>query len=173
MPLHRPQRHRHLAGLLAPDGLHDGLQVKGIKAPCDELDIIEAYGGEGPGEPNAFDTYMVTPHCWDQGEAGKAMETKAFEAMHNPIRMRKFGIPSTWYEAFHTYGCKITETDTIYYCDNIEVGRHATLPALQGEAPFLPHQSGHGRRLARRSVPLRPGRHVCRLRPGLPGQEIT
>ncbi len=26
------------------------------KTPCDELDIIEAYGGEGPGSPNAYDT---------------------------------------------------------------------------------------------------------------------
>ena len=75
-------------------------QVKGRKVPCDELDIIEAYGGEGPHEPNAFDTYMVTPHCWDQGAKGKAIETKAFAGMHNPIRMRKFGIPSTWYETF-------------------------------------------------------------------------
>ncbi len=103
-------------------------QVKGIKVPCDELDIIEAYGGEGPHEPNAFDTYMITPHCWDQGEAGKAIEKAAFVGMHNPIRMGKFGIPSAWFETFHIYGCKITETDTIYYCDNIEVGRHATLP---------------------------------------------
>ncbi|MBN2477501.1 MAG: hypothetical protein JXB62_23040 [Pirellulales bacterium] len=102
--------------------------VKGIKVPCDELDIIEAYGGEGPGHPNAFDAYMICPHAWDQGESGKAIEKKAFESLHNPIRMRKFGIPSTWYEAPHTYGCKITETDTIYYCDNIEVGRHPTLP---------------------------------------------
>ena len=62
-----------------------------------------------------------------KGEAGKAAEDKAFKAMHNPISMKKFGIPSTWYQALHTYGCKITETDTIYYCDNIEVGRHATL----------------------------------------------
>jgi hypothetical protein len=111
-------------------------QVKGRKVPCDELDIIEAYGGEGPREPNAFDTYMITPHCWDQGEPGKAAEKQAFEAMHNPVHMRKFGIPSTWYETFHTYGCKITETDTIYYCDNIEVGRHATLP-LSRKSPFF------------------------------------
>ncbi|NQT85328.1 family 16 glycosylhydrolase, partial [bacterium] len=102
--------------------------LKGIKGPCDELDIIEAYGGEGPGSPNAYDTYMVVPHCWEQGEKGKAIEKKAFAGIRNPIRMRKLGIPSTWYEAFHTYGCKITETDTIYYCDNIEVGRHPTLP---------------------------------------------
>ena len=103
-------------------------QVKGIKVPCDELDIIEAYGGEGPHEPNAYDSYMITPHCWDQGEAGKAIEKQAFDGMHNPIHMSKFGITSIWFETFHTYGCKITETDTIYYCDNIEVGRHATLP---------------------------------------------
>ena len=112
-------------------------QVKGSKVPCDELDIIEAYGGEGPREPNAFDTYMITPHCWDQGDAGKAIEKKAFEAMHNPIRMRKFGIPSAWFETFHTYGCKITETDTIYYCDNIEVGRHETFPLSKQHPLFF------------------------------------
>jgi len=111
-------------------------QIKGIKVPCDELDIIEAYGGEGPGAPNAFDLYMITPHCWEQGEAGKAMEKRACAAMRNPASMHKFGIPSTWYEAFHTYGCKITETDTIYYCDNIEMGRHATFP-LSREKPHF------------------------------------
>jgi len=111
-------------------------RLKGDKTPCDELDIIEAYGGEGPHEPNAGDTYMICPHCWNQGAEGKAIEKKAYEGMHNPIHMRKAGIPSTWFEAFHVYGCKITETDTIYYCDNIEVGRHATLP-LSKERPFF------------------------------------
>jgi beta-glucanase (GH16 family) len=72
--------------------------VKGIKVPCDELDIIDG--------------------------------------LQNPIGMRKFGILSTWFETFHTYGCKITETDTIYFCDNIEVGRHATLP-LSRQKPFF------------------------------------
>ena len=110
--------------------------LKGIKVPSDELDIIEAYGGEGHGHPNAFDTYMICPHAWEQGDAGKAIEKKAFDAMHNPIRMRKFGIPSAWFETFHIYGCKITETDTIYYCDNIEVGRHETLP-LSRQQPFF------------------------------------
>jgi len=110
--------------------------LKGIKVPCDELDIIEAYGGEGPREPNAFDSYMITPHCWDQGEAGKATEKTAFEGLHNPVRMRRLGIPSAWFEAFHTYGCEITEADTIYYCDNIEVGRHATFP-LSRQRPFF------------------------------------
>jgi hypothetical protein len=107
------------------------------KTPCDELDIIEAYGGEGPGSPNADDTYMITPHCWNQDKAGTDLETKAFKAMKNPIRMRKFGIPSTWFETFHVYGCKVTETDTIYYCDNIEVGRHATFPLSKKQPLFF------------------------------------
>lgn len=103
----------------------------GDKTPVDELDIIEAYGGEGPHEPNADDSYMITPHAWNQGDAGKALENAAFKAMKNPAHMRKLGIPSTWFETFHTYGCKITATDTIYYCDNIEVGRHETLPTTK------------------------------------------
>ena len=119
---------------LMTDYMTDHLQ--GRKVPCDELDIIEAYGGEGPRTPNAFDTYMICPHCWEQGEEGKAIEKQAFEGMHNPIRMRKFGIPSTWFETFHTYGCKITDSDSIYYCDNIEVGRHPTLP-LSKQRPFF------------------------------------
>lgn len=96
--------------------------------PVDELDIIEAWGGNGPGQPNAHDRYQITPHAWNQGAAGHAIETAAYKEMKNPISMNKFGIPSTWYEAMHTYGCRITDTDTIYYCDNIEVGRHKTLP---------------------------------------------
>ena len=98
---------------------------------------LEAYGGEGPGHPDAFDTYMICPHAWDQGDMGKALEKKAFAAMHNPVRMGKLGIPSAWYETFHVYGCKITKTDTIYYCDNIEVGRHATLPLSKQERFFF------------------------------------
>ena len=107
------------------------------KTPCDELDIVEAYGGEGPGEPNAHDTYMISPHCWNQGQAGKDLESSAFKAVHNPIHMKKAGIPSTWFEALHTYGCKVTETDTIYFCDNIEVGRHATLPLSKRQPLFF------------------------------------
>jgi hypothetical protein len=107
------------------------------KTPCDELDILEAYGGEGPGSPSAFDAYMVTPHCWNQGDAGKRLEDAAFKAMRNPIRMKKFGIKSTWYEAFHTYGCRVTETDTVYYCDDVEVGRHATFPLSKKQPLFF------------------------------------
>jgi len=121
---------------LLTDYMTDYVQGKGLQVPCDELDIIEAYGGEGPGHPNAFDAYMICPHAWNQGESGKALEKQAFEGLHNPIRMRKFGIPSTWFDTLHTYGCKITDTDTVYYCDNVEVGRHATLP-LSKQQPFF------------------------------------
>ena len=94
---------------------------------CDELDIIEAYGGEGNGEPNSKDLYQVTPHAWNQEGTATQLANDAFNSI-SPVSMNKFGIPSTWYEAPHTYGCKITKTETIYYCDNIEVGRHETLP---------------------------------------------
>jgi len=57
--------------------------------------------------------------------------------MRNPIHMQKAGIPSTWFETFHVYGCKVTEMDTIYYCDDIEVGRHATLPACRERPLFF------------------------------------
>jgi len=112
-------------------------KIKGDKTPCDELDIIEAYGGEGPRAPNAGDSYMISPHCWNQGEEGKAVEKKAYDGMHNPIHMHKVGIPSTWFETFHVYGCKVTDTDTIYYCDDIEVGRHATLPVCRERPLFF------------------------------------
>jgi len=116
------------------------------RTPCDELDVIEAYGGEGPGAPNAGDGYMITPHCWNQGKAGDALALKAYNGMLGraadapwspvPVRMKKAGIPSTWFEAFHTYGCKVTERETVYYCDDVEVGRHATLP-LSGKQPLF------------------------------------
>jgi beta-glucanase (GH16 family) len=104
--------------------------------PVDELDIIEAVGGEGPGEPNATgdpkfaDLYQITPHAWNQPE-NKALEDAAYKDMHDPISMSKAGVPSAWWESFHIYGCKVTETDTIYYLDNIEVARHPTLPTSE------------------------------------------
>ncbi|MCR4415491.1 MAG: family 16 glycosylhydrolase [Thermoguttaceae bacterium] len=110
---------------------------KGGKCPPnDELDIIEAYGGEGPGHPNFGFGYQVAPHAWEQPGVEKAIAEPAFRK-HFPIRMSRLGIPSTWYETFHTYGCKITETDTIYYCDNIEVARHETMPLSKKEPLFF------------------------------------
>ncbi len=111
--------------------------LSNVNQPCDELDILEAYGGEGPGHPNAHDIYMITPHAWSQkGSAAEALTDK-FYRTKSPTHMSRFGIPSTWYEAMHTYGCKITETDTIYYCDNIEVVRHPTLPVSKQKPLFF------------------------------------
>ena len=112
---------------LMTDYLTDYVRL-GDKTPVDELDIIEAYGGEGSHEPNSGDKYQITPHAWNQGDAGNALGNTNYAALHNPASMHKAGIPSAWYEAFHTYGCKITAADTIYYCDNIEMGRHPTQP---------------------------------------------
>jgi hypothetical protein len=75
--------------------------------------------------------------CCYRGDEGKAIEKQAFEGLKNPCRMRKFGIPSTWFEAPHTYGCKVTETDTIYYCDDIEVGRHPTFRLCREKPLFF------------------------------------
>jgi hypothetical protein len=112
------------------------LGMKGGKSPpSDELDVIEAYGGEGPGHPNFGFGYQIAPHAWEQPAVEKAIAQKAFRA-NFPIRMSKFGIPCTWHEAPHTYGCKITLTDTIYYCDNVEVARHETMP-LSKKEPLL------------------------------------
>ena len=78
-----------------------------------------------------FPSGMIASHFWDQGEAGKAQKE-----MNIAIPMRELGGKSTWSDTFHTYGCKVTETDTIYYCDNIEVSRHPT-GAVSRQYPFF------------------------------------
>ncbi len=102
--------------------------------PNDELDIIEAYGGEGTGKPNSGPKYGVAAHAWNQPGAPSQIASD-FYATYFPVNMANHGIPSTWYETAHTYGLKITDSVTIYYCDNIEVGRHQTLP-LSKTRPF-------------------------------------
>jgi hypothetical protein len=101
---------------------------KGLKEPADELDVIEGYGGFGPGNPNQTG-YWTTTHTWNQKE-------KPLGGVYKQYPMTKFGGHSSWWETFHIYGCKITETDTIYYCDNIEVARHPTNP-LSKTRPFF------------------------------------
>jgi beta-glucanase (GH16 family) len=111
--------------------------VKGHEVPCDELDIIEAYGGQGNGSPNSFDWYCVTPHAWSQGQAGVDMANAALAQYHGPgVRPRQLGVPAIWYETPHLYGCKITPTDTIYYCDHVEVARHKTMDISKTQ-PFF------------------------------------
>jgi len=93
----------------------------GFRGPADELDVIEAYGGEGPHNPNSKGGYRVTSHFWNQGIIGKVQK-----GVGKAVPLRTIGSGSAWFETFHTYGCKITATDTIYYCDDLEVARHPT-----------------------------------------------
>lgn len=118
---------------------------KKLDGPCDEIDIIEAYGGEGPKSPNAFDKYCVTPHAWNQPQEAKKEAMKQIRAGKGSaamdwapqvVAMKNLGIPSNWYQTSHTYAVKITETDTIYYCDDIEIARHATLEQSK-KTPFF------------------------------------
>lgn len=90
-------------------------------APGDELDIIEAYGGQGDGNPN-FWGYNCTTHYWGQRDE----EGCPREATYKSIDMLSVGGGSSWSTTFHTYGLYIGLKETIYYLDNIEVFRHST-----------------------------------------------
>jgi beta-glucanase (GH16 family) len=116
--------------------LTDNMSPSNVQG-CDELDIIEAYGGEGPGSPNSYDAYQITPHIWARGDADNALADSYYKMMNNPQRMHRAGIPSTWYETPHTFACKITEDTTTYYCDNIELGHHPTTPVVKLRPTFF------------------------------------
>lgn len=85
----------------------------------DELDVIEAYGGWGEGNPNSTD-YWVTTHYWGQ----KDENGKERKAPFKLVRMNTVGNGTSWSEEFHTYGLYVDKEWTIYYLDNQEVLRH-------------------------------------------------
>lgn len=90
-------------------------------APGDELDIIEAYGGQGKGNPNYWG-YSVTSHFWGQHNADGTPK----DAVWKSIDMLKLGGKSSWSTTFHTYGMYVGMDETTYYFDNMEVFRHPT-----------------------------------------------
>ena len=94
-------------------------------AGCDELDVLECYGGYGPRNPNHGGKYGVTTHWWGQKEMGKPPHSF-------PDAMKMAG-GSSWSWTFHTYGLAITETDTVYYFDDVEVLRHPTGPVTKSQ----------------------------------------
>ena len=94
-------------------------------AGCDELDVIECYGGYGPRNPNHGGKYGVTSHWWGQKNMG--------EAPHAFPDAQKMAGGSSWSWTFHTYGLAITETDTVYYFDDVEVLRHPTGPVSKSQ----------------------------------------
>ncbi len=87
----------------------------------DELDIIEAYGGQGEGNPNDSG-YYVTAHYWQQ----KGADGKEAKAPWKHINMHEIGSKASWSTTFHTYGLYVGMDSTAYYLDDIEVFKHAT-----------------------------------------------
>ncbi|MDA3799589.1 MAG: family 16 glycosylhydrolase [Kiritimatiellae bacterium] len=94
---------------------------------CDELDIIEGYGGVGKGNPNDSVGYHCVSHFWGQEEVGKNIKAKGFQT-NTRAPMMKLGGKSYWSTTFHTYGVYVDEKDTVYYFDDIEVLRHPSGP---------------------------------------------
>lgn len=108
--------------------------IAGVSSPTpgDELDIIEAYGGFGKGNPN-YTGYSVTSHFWNQKDAS-GQKAKDYTARNDMLAL---GGKSSWSTTFHTYGLLVNQTDTIYYLDDIEVLRHPTGPISKEEPCFF------------------------------------
>lgn len=97
----------------------------------DELDTIEAYGGDGPKNPNASTTYMVTPHMWGY-HVGSGTDKS------NPIDMTKFGGGGGWAYTPHTYGLLVKPDVLEFYLDNVKVLSLPPSPlAIQNPTYFM------------------------------------
>ena len=116
-----------------------------VDAGTDELDIIEAYGGYGRKNPNSGGIYCATVHRWKQPKT-EWWDEKLPDGKPNPKYVKHsyrpdtmtLGGKSSWSWTFHTYAVLITEADTVYYFDDIEIGRHPTGPlSLSQDTWFL------------------------------------
>ena len=87
----------------------------------DELDIVEAYGGVGKGNPN-HPGYSITSHFWGQKEPDGTYKKR----FNKRVPIMELGGKSYWSTTFHTYGLYVGRDETIYYFDGIEVLRHTT-----------------------------------------------
>ena len=101
----------------------------------DEHDILEAYGGYGPKNPNGGGLTHSVTHFWGQDQTKPHWVDKENpKGTPNPKFIPHSFLPdstalggkSSWSWTFHTYGMAINDKETIYYFDNIEVGRHPT-----------------------------------------------
>lgn len=92
---------------------------KGV--PGDELDIVEAYGGVGAGNPN-HPGYSIVSHFW--GQKNPDGTPKKSCSARPPIM--ELGGKSYWSTTFHTYAVRIGLEKTTYYFDDIEVLSHPT-----------------------------------------------
>lgn len=82
----------------------------------DELDVIEAYGGWGEGNPNSTG-YWVTTHYWAQ----KDEKGEDLKAPFKLVDMQATGRGTSWSEEFHTYGLYVDKHRTTYYLDGVPV----------------------------------------------------
>ncbi len=98
----------------------------------DELDIIEAYGGFGKGNPN-YTGYSTTSHFWGQTNPDGSKK----KAIGKPHDMFQIGGKSSWSHTFHNYGLLVTEKDTVYFLDGIETQRHPTNELSKTAAHFF------------------------------------
>ena len=103
---------------------------KGV--PCDELDILEGYGGIGAKNPNK-DYYHIVSHFWDQ----KNPDGSKRKAFSKTPPIMQLGGKSFWSTTFHTYAVKIGLDDTVYYFDDIEVLRHPSGPISTTDPAFF------------------------------------
>lgn len=90
----------------------------------DEIDIIEAYGGDGPGNPNSSRIYMVTPHTW-----GYRWPTDVKRSL--PVPMKSYGGGGGWADTPHTYGLLVTQSDFTFYLDDLQVMRLPASPIAE------------------------------------------
>jgi hypothetical protein len=85
----------------------------------DELDIVEAYGGKGEGNPN-HPGYSIVSHFWKQTNADGSKK----KAPSTRPDIMNLGGKSYWSTTFHTYAVYVGLDDTVYYFDDVEVFRH-------------------------------------------------
>ncbi len=100
--------------------------------PGDELDIIEGYGGVGPGAPNASG-YHIVSHFWGQ----KDEKGRQRPGITRTVPMMELGGRSFWSTTAHTYAVMIGVEETVYYFDDIEVLRHRSGPISASQPAFF------------------------------------
>jgi hypothetical protein len=105
-------------------------QSKDKSIGCDEMDLIEGYGTNSK-NGGIWTAYHCTTHFWGQPVpawvSGKELgpDGHPYQA-HRMLNPAALGGKSSWSTTFHTYGLLVTQTETAYYLDNIEVLRHPT-----------------------------------------------
>ncbi len=127
-------------GMDKTDPLFDAVSKMG----SDELDIIEGYGGYGPKNPNSRGVYHTVSHFWKQPKpdwVGNNLADGTPNPAFKPTSFRTDTLTlagkSSWSWTFHTYAVAITETDTVYYFNNIEIGRHPTGPVSKSQPAWF------------------------------------